>query len=116
VHEAVKPFDWTYTTDYAGTLASPVDGHVRDAASCRWRRWSVALSAARSRSLHSRWHRAQDKPEPTDLAINYEVLKRPDPILFYDELILFEDELADNGAAQLTCRIVRRCIGRDATR
>jgi len=50
------------------------------------------------------------------LAINYEVLKRPDPILFYDELILFEDELADNGAAQLTCRIVRRRIVREAMR
>jgi type 2A phosphatase activator TIP41 len=34
-------------------------------------------------------------------------LKQMEPILFYDENILFEDELADNGTATLTTRLVR---------
>ncbi|KAG0304000.1 hypothetical protein BGZ98_006046 [Dissophora globulifera] len=38
-------------------------------------------------------------------AIDIEQLKRPDPILFYDENILFEDELADNGTAVLTTKV-----------
>jgi len=42
----------------------------------------------------------------TEESIDIEQLKRPDPILFYDENILFEDELADNGTALLTTRMV----------
>lgn len=35
-----------------------------------------------------------------------DLLRRQDPILFYDENILYEDELADNGTAMLTIRLV----------
>lgn len=39
--------------------------------------------------------------------INYELLKRNDPIMFYDELTLYEDELHDNGLASLRVKLVR---------
>ena len=42
----------------------------------------------------------------TEKDIDIERLKRLDPILYYDENILFEDELADNGTATLTTRLV----------
>lgn len=32
--------------------------------------------------------------------------KQDEPILFFDEVVLFEDELHDNGVANLTIRIV----------
>ena len=32
-------------------------------------------------------------------------MKRPDPILFFDNVILYEDELADNGISMLSCKI-----------
>ena len=41
---------------------------------------------------------------PTN-SIDLKKLMQPDPILFYDELVLFEDELADNGVAMLTVRV-----------
>ncbi|KAF8927645.1 TIP41-like family-domain-containing protein [Dissophora ornata] len=41
----------------------------------------------------------------TKETIDIDQLKRPDPILFYDENILFEDELADNGTAVLTTKV-----------
>lgn len=41
----------------------------------------------------------------TDEDIPIEKLKRPDPILFFDESILFEDELADNGILMLSYKI-----------
>lgn len=44
--------------------------------------------------------------EPTDERIDLERLKKKDAILFFDEVNLFEDELHDNGIAQLTVRIV----------
>lgn len=70
IKEIVKPFDWSYSTEYQGTLAP-------------------------------------DAPpfEPTDKPIPVELLKRPDPILFFDDVVLYEDELADNGIAMLSCKI-----------
>lgn len=41
----------------------------------------------------------------TDLKINYEKLKSREPILFFDEVILYEDELDDNGASSLTVKL-----------
>lgn len=70
IKEVVKPFDWSYTTDYKGTL-----------------------------------HPDSPSFEPSTDAIPLELLKRPDPILFFDEVMLYEDELADNGIAMLSCKI-----------
>jgi type 2A phosphatase activator TIP41 len=33
------------------------------------------------------------------------LLKRPDPIQFFDDVILYEDELADNGIAMLSVKV-----------
>lgn len=70
IKEVVKPFDWSYSTDFKGTLSE--------------------------RSLPFK---------PTTEQIPLELLKRPDPILFFDEVVLYEDELADNGIAMLVCKI-----------
>lgn len=69
----VHPFDWTYSTEYPGTLIGD---------------WIV---------------------EKTDLQIDYERLKQRDPILFFKEIILFEDELHDNGIAK--CSVKMRVMG-----
>ncbi|CAF3763865.1 unnamed protein product, partial [Adineta steineri] len=46
--------------------------------------------------------------EVTDQQLDLEKLKRQEPILFYDELTLYEDELADNGISNVTLKI--RCM------
>lgn len=38
--------------------------------------------------------------------IDYERLKMREKILFFDEVILYEDELDDNGCAVLSAKIV----------
>lgn len=43
--------------------------------------------------------------ETTEKQIPVELLKRPDPILFFDEVVLYEDELADNGITMLSCKV-----------
>ncbi len=73
----VKPYDWTYTTRYKGTLLSSSNEY----------NWRI---------------------ETTDQQIDLEKLKRQEQILFYDELTLYEDELADNGMTTLTLKI--RCM------
>lgn len=70
IKDIVKPFDWSYTTDYKGTLRPG------------------ALGFAPSTNL-----------------IPLELLRRPDPILFFDDIVLYEDELADNGIAMLSCKL-----------
>lgn len=70
ITEVVKPFDWSYSTDYKGT----------------------------SRSSGPAF-------EPTTTPIPLELLKRPDPILFFDEVMLYEDEMADNGITMYSCKI-----------
>ncbi|KAJ8103227.1 TIP41-like family-domain-containing protein [Lipomyces tetrasporus] len=70
VHEVVKPFDWTYTTDYRGTCGPKTTAF-----------------------------------EKTDDRIPLHKLRRPDPILFFEDIVLFEDELGDNGISMLSVKI-----------
>lgn len=71
IKDVVRPFDWSYSTDYKGTLAP-----------------APAPQLA-----------------PTTTPIPLALLRRPDPIHFFDELVLYEDELADNGITMLTVKI-----------
>ena len=41
----------------------------------------------------------------TDLKIDYDLLRRRDPILYYDAVDLFEDDLFDNGVSNLSVKI-----------
>lgn len=71
-----KPYDWTYTTIYPGHRVSS----------------DIAWQDANP-----------DNPSHT---IPLAELTRQDPILFYAEIPLFEDELHDNGSSSLLVRIV----------
>lgn len=69
LEEKIKPFDWTFSTDYQGTLSDNIivtDTHDR---------------------------------------IDIEKLKEREKILFYHELMLYEDELHDNGISSCTIKI-----------
>ncbi|KAH0525141.1 hypothetical protein TsFJ059_007547 [Trichoderma semiorbis] len=69
IKEVVKPYDWSYSTTYAGT----VEGAVAFA--------------------------------PTEKQIPIELLKRRDPILFFDEVVLYESELDDNGISLYSAKL-----------
>ncbi|CAO2637546.1 TIP41-like protein, partial [Lemmus lemmus] len=64
--EVIKPYDWTYTTDYKGTLLGE----------------SLKL-----------------KVVPTTDHIDTEKLKAREQIKFFEEVLLFEDELHDHGVS-----------------
>ncbi|KAI9224637.1 TIP41-like family-domain-containing protein [Blastocladiella britannica] len=63
-----KPFDWTYSTSYRGTV----------------------------RGL---------TPAPTSAEIPMAKLRQREPILFYADNVLYEDELGDNGIAKYSVKI-----------
>ncbi|KAM4609510.1 TIP41-like protein isoform 1-T3 [Discoglossus pictus] len=70
--EVVKPYDWTYTTDYKGTLLGG----------------DMAFTVV-----------------PTTERINTEKLKTREQITFFEEVLLFEDELHDHGVSSLSVKI-----------
>jgi len=73
-----KPYDWTYTTMYPGHNKSSSPTTIA---------WQPA-----------------DSENPSHI-IPLAELSRQDPILFYAEIPLFEDELHDNGSSNLLVRI-----------
>uniref|UniRef100_A0A183G217 TIP41-like protein n=1 Tax=Heligmosomoides polygyrus TaxID=6339 RepID=A0A183G217_HELPZ len=68
VERTSHPFDWTFTSRYAGTI----------------RGCTV---------------------EATSDTIDMERLKQQEPIGFYSQITLYEDELADHGTAQMSVRV-----------
>ncbi|XP_037544087.1 TIP41-like protein [Nematolebias whitei] len=70
--EVVRPFDWTYTTDYRGTLIGE----------------SLQLKVTK-----------------TTERINMEKLKAREHIVFFEEVLLFEDELHDHGVSMISAKI-----------
>ncbi|KAL1513091.1 hypothetical protein ABEB36_002560 [Hypothenemus hampei] len=70
LEQKLKPFDWTFSTDYRGTLSNEV------------------------------------QVELTEERIDMELLKQKEKILFYHEMMLYEDELHDNGISSCTIKIV----------
>jgi len=80
-----KPYDWTYTTTYQGHTES-------------------VLGESSEKNFTPTWTPAN--PQNPAHQIPLAELTRPDPILFYAEIPLFEDELHDNGSSALLVRIV----------
>lgn len=68
IKEVVKPFDWSYTTEYKGTVTGKAFTSEND---------------------------------PIPIAL----LKRPDPILFFEEVVLYESELDDNGISIFSVKV-----------
>lgn len=108
VRNMAKPFDWTYTTDYKGTThvqdECNVDGGVqfeidaKDEIYMTERRHFHGHSSTRS-SPSQLWISDPERPIPTKL------LTLPEPILLFDEVSLYEDELGDNGIVWLNAKV-----------
>lgn len=94
-----KPYDWTYSTTWPGQpgKAAPVDIYAQNAAKTERTIWERAFV----RGI-----------DPTRDRIPIERLgpASGEPILFYDDIVLFEDELADNGTSLLNVKVVRTSI------
>lgn len=79
--EIVLDYDYTFTTSYSGS----------EAIECK--------QANEDRDgLKLEWIDCEDH-------IDLVALQARDPILFYDEVVLYEDELADNGVSLLTVKV-----------
>lgn len=75
IKQVVKPFDWSYSTDYRGTTHPG--------------------------SSTGEWQPSDSSRHP----VRADLLSKPDPILFFDSVDLYEDELADNGIGLLSIKL-----------
>lgn len=71
IKEVVKPYDWSYSTTYCGTVRGGSESSF----------------------------------QPTEKQIPIELLKRRDPMLFFDEVVLYESELDDNGISLYSAKL-----------
>ena len=78
--EALKPYDWTFTTTYSG---------------------SIPLHLNNQDPFHLQ------TPSPTSELDRVDIAKLsiPEPILFYEEIMLYEDELGDNGTGIISVKV-----------
>ncbi|XXG44452.1 hypothetical protein AAC387_Pa01g4253 [Persea americana] len=85
--QVILDYDYTFTTPYCGSeTIDPNEAEHK----------TGAISEGESCSLL--W---EDCKEKIDLV----ALASKEPILFYDEVVLYEDELADNGVSLLTVKV-----------
>ncbi|PSS19242.1 TIP41-like protein [Actinidia chinensis var. chinensis] len=84
--QAILNYDYTFTTPYCGNETREISEELG----------SDVTSDEGNCYLH--W---EDCNEQIDMG----ALASTEPILFYDEVILYEDELADNGVSLLTVKV-----------
>lgn len=94
--EVVKRYDWTYTTDYRGTLLGE---HMQIKVFC-------ALTLKLAECGVSLTQRAREQVTPTTERIDMERLKAREQIKFFEDVLLFEDELHDHGVSMINVKIV----------
>jgi len=101
LNKIIHPYDWTFTTQYKGEMLYVTClVMLHTIVTCQHMftlvTWEYYLLGTVS-----------DKfiVEPSDLKINYGKLKIQEKILFFDDVVLFEDELDDNGCAKLSVKL-----------
>nr|GEV45361.1 TIP41-like protein [Tanacetum cinerariifolium] len=79
--QIILDYDYTFTTPYSGSESLKTSGEA-DSEGDNFLEW-----------------------EESEEQINVAALTSKEPILFYDEVVLYEDELADNGVSLLTVKV-----------
>ncbi|KAD2393135.1 hypothetical protein R6Q59_007487 [Mikania micrantha] len=79
--QIVLDYDYTFTTPYSGSETVETSSGINFEG-----------------NEHIKWDDCEEQ-------INVAALMPKEPILFYDEVILYEDELADNGVSLLTVKV-----------
>lgn len=97
--EVVKHYDWTYTTDYRGTL-------LGEQMKVGYFTLHVNANKQASFTHKAHYHVCVKQVTPTMERIDLERLKAREQIKFFEDVLLFEDELHDHGVSMISVKIV----------
>ncbi|OTB08374.1 hypothetical protein M426DRAFT_316995 [Hypoxylon sp. CI-4A] len=114
IKDVVKPYDWSYSTTYKGTMISspavlsnlPPPPPPPPSSSS-----SASASTIPPEVGNGNGDASKDSTNPkfeftpATKPIPLALLKRRDPILFFDEVMLYESELDDNGISVLSVKL-----------
>ncbi|EMR62304.1 hypothetical protein MGN70_010997 [Eutypa lata] len=105
IMEVVRPFDWSYSTGYRGSVRA---GSSTSTGTSTIPTNSTANNTSSTTTPNTNGSTEEGKKldfAPTTKPIPLELLKRRDPILFFDEVVLYESELDDNGVSLLSAKV-----------
>ncbi|KTW27904.1 uncharacterized protein T551_02871 [Pneumocystis jirovecii RU7] len=88
-------YDWTFTTTYQGTVTHENNRNLVNKTAVR----AEATKESSENNILLPVFELSDEVIPVDK------LKRQDPILFFEEIVLYEDELSDNGLSVLSVKV-----------
>lgn len=97
--------DWTYCTDYHGACRRVAVDWGDDAAAAPTVKVVSGEGTPNDSGVASAAAASVRQEETTTVAIPFDMLRRPDPILWYDDVTLFEDELHDHGDAKCSIKV-----------
>ncbi|KAG5526373.1 hypothetical protein RHGRI_032602 [Rhododendron griersonianum] len=86
--QVILDYDYTFTTPYCGSETEEINAELGREATSEKGNCSLC------------WEESKEEIDLASLALK-------EPILFYDEVILYEDELGDNGISLLTVKVLR---------
>lgn len=112
----VKPYDWTLTTNYRGTLIAAIKrrqqqskAKLTNQSSPDEKNFAISCNDGNKSPAEQEDNQTEDKlcfqVEETNERIDVSKLKVREEILFYDDITLYEDELADHGTAQYSVKV-----------
>ncbi|KAI1360646.1 TIP41-like family-domain-containing protein [Xylaria arbuscula] len=110
IREVVKPFDWSYSTTYKGTVVVEKQDKNNNNDTHTPTDTPDTSNAPENESPEKNSGNATSEGRrldfaPTDVPIPIELLKRRDPIRFFDDVMLYESELDDNGISVLSAKL-----------
>ncbi|KAI8966345.1 TIP41-domain-containing protein [Daldinia sp. FL1419] len=104
IKDVVRPYDWSYSTTYRGTVIPPSSRDVPPTGAAD-DDGSNEASKGPMQQEPSEKQTDRFSFAPSHNPIPIELLKRRDPILFFDEVMLYESELDDNGISVLSVKV-----------
>ncbi|KAK8055451.1 hypothetical protein PG993_000678 [Apiospora rasikravindrae] len=104
IKEVVKPYDWSYSTTYRGTTTPSTSTSPSSSTPPSSDHNCNNNTQTKNIPMLAPVGPAADDPTRPAQQIPLELLKRRDPILFFDDVVLYESELDDNGISMLSVK------------
>ncbi|KAL2259047.1 hypothetical protein VTK26DRAFT_7411 [Humicola hyalothermophila] len=105
IREVVRPFDWSYSCAYKGDEAEGRQAERLRRVVLGGRGEGGGRGGAQGGKGRGEGGKGEEEEEEEGEGIPVELLKRRDPILFADEVVLYESELDDNGISLLSVKL-----------
>ncbi|KAI1642610.1 TIP41-domain-containing protein [Daldinia loculata] len=107
IKDVVRPYDWSYSTTYRGSVVPPSSRAPPPPPGPAATENDTNTEESKKSSEQEVEGAQKNKFEftPSNNPIPIELLKRRDPILFFDEVMLYESELDDNGISIFSVKL-----------